>query len=57
MMKSKNLAMAYAVKRKTNKMAEGGPVSAKVEKRPSPTDRHDDSKDVSENEGKKPLRN
>lgn len=51
------LAIAYAVKKKAGekKMAEGGPVSAKAEKRPMPNARHDDAKDIIQNSAKKPL--
>lgn len=54
---SKDLAMAYAIKSKTGKkMANGGPVSAKAERRPSTEETNEDAKMVSHNEGKKPLR-
>lgn len=49
------LAIAYSVKRKPKKkMAEGGEISAKSEKRPMPENRYDDSKMVSRNSGNKP---
>jgi hypothetical protein len=48
------LAIAYSVKRKApKKMAEGGVISAKSEKRPMPDDRHDDAAMVSRNSGDK----
>lgn len=56
--KNQSLAIAYGVKKKAShkkKMAEGGAISASNEKRPMPDDRHDDSKMVSQNMGKKPL--
>lgn len=54
---AKSLAVAYAVKRKSmpNKMATGGPVSAKAEARPMPDQKANDSKDVAQNDMKKAL--
>lgn len=53
-----SLAVAYAVKRKASKkskkMAEGGEVNAKNERRPMPDNRYDDSKMISRNSGDKP---
>lgn len=50
-----SLAIAYSVKRKApkKKMAEGGSVSAKTEKRPMPDEMHDDSEMVRKNSGDK----
>jgi len=55
---SQSLAIAYSVKRKPKKMANGGKVaeSAKTESRPMPDDSHNDSQDVSQNSGKKALK-
>lgn len=53
-----NLGIAYAVKKKSSKpkmMAEGGPVSAKSEKRPMPEQKSADSMEVSLNSSKKAL--
>lgn len=52
---SKNLAMAWNIQSKNKKkMAKGGEVdTAAGEKRPMPDDKHQDSKDVSQNSGKK----
>lgn len=51
-----SLAIAYSVKRKGKKMAKGGPVSAKAEKRPMPEERDNDSMDVTQNSGDKPAK-
>lgn len=50
-----SLAIAYSVKRKTKKMAEGGNVSisAKSEKRPMPDQSHGDSDETRRNSGDK----
>lgn len=52
-----SLAIAYNVKRKPKKMAEGGKVneSASSEHRPMPDERDKDSHQVSRNDSKKPL--
>lgn len=52
------LAIAYSVKRKAakKKMAEGGPVSAKAEKRPMPEERDNGSMDIAQNKGDKPAK-
>lgn len=54
--KDQSLAIAYSVKRKSKKMAEGGTVSASDEKRPMPDQKANDAKDVSQNSGKKPAK-
>lgn len=50
-----SLAIAYSVKRKNakKKMANGGPVSAKVEQRPMPDQRSNDAKQVAQADHKK----
>jgi len=49
------LAIAYSIKRKgKKKMAEGGAISAKDEKRPMPDNTYDDAKTVGKNSGDKP---
>lgn len=58
--KDQSLAIAYSVKRKAGakkKMAEGGPVSAKTEKRPMPDQEANDAQEVSHNDSKKALVN
>lgn len=55
--RAQNLAIAYSVKRKAKKkMAEGGAVSAKTEKRPMPDQTTNSSKMTSQNTGDKPLK-
>jgi hypothetical protein len=57
--RAQNLAIAYSVKRKAaakKKMAEGGLISAKSEKRPMPSERNNDSRNVSQNSADKPLK-
>lgn len=51
-----SLAIAYNVKRKSKKMAQGGEISASNESRPMPEAKHNDSKQVSHNSGKKELK-
>jgi hypothetical protein len=52
------LAIALSVSRKPKKkMAEGGAVSAKTEKRPMPDSTYDDAKTVAHNSGNKPAKN
>jgi len=53
--KDQSLAIAYSVKRKASKKkyAQGGPVSAKEEKRPMPEQKANDSKMVSQNDHKR----
>jgi len=46
------LAIAYSVKRKPKKMADGGPVSAKSEKRPMPETKAEDVHEVARNAAK-----
>lgn len=50
-----SLAIAYSVKRKAKKMADGGSVSASDEKRPMPESRANDSQSISRNSGNKPA--
>lgn len=51
----KSLGIAYSVKRKhPKKMANGGPVSAKSEKRPMPSEMDNDHKMAMQNSGNKP---
>jgi hypothetical protein len=63
------LAIAYSVKRKKKasggtvesgsrdmNLAEGGTVGVKAQKRPMPENEYNDSKDISENRGNKPLK-
>lgn len=54
-MAKNSLGIAYEVnnRNKRKKMAEGGPASAKSEKRPMPEQKANDSKEVSENSSKK----
>lgn len=55
--KPQSLAISLSVQKKNagkKKMAEGGPVSAKSEKRPMPSEKDNDAKDISRNSGKKP---
>ena len=57
--RAQNLAIAYSVKRKAQakkKMAEGGAISAKDERRPMPKARHDDAAMVARNDNMKPLK-
>ena len=50
------LAIAYSVKRKhPKKMADGGEVNAKKQRRPMPDNRYNDSHEVSRNSGDKPA--
>jgi len=49
------LAIAYNVKRKPKKMAKGGPVSAKDEPRPMPSELDNDSAEAGRNRGNKAL--
>jgi hypothetical protein len=49
--KDQSLAIAYDVKRRSNKkMAEGGEVTAKTESRPMPNKRYNDSRDLFQND-------
>lgn len=50
----KNLGMAYGI-RKKNKMAKGGPVSAKTESRPMPEAESEDRHEIARNSTKKAL--
>lgn len=54
--RAQDLAIAYSLKRKAKKMAAGGPVSAKTEKRPMPTTKANDAHIVAQNDTKKPLK-
>jgi hypothetical protein len=55
--RAQDLAIAYSVQRKAKKkhMAEGGPVSAKAEKRPMPDQRGEDKAEVAHNSSDKAL--
>lgn len=53
--RAQNLAIAYDVQRRAKKMAKGGPVSAKTEKRPMPEEIGADSAEIAHNDHKKPL--
>lgn len=57
--RKQDLAIAFSVQRqaKKKKMAEGGEVNAKNERRPMPDNRYDDAKMVSHNSGNKPPKN